>query len=96
MRTRPHRGHRGEDHNMTAETKASKQTEEASEIIRAAKPTLRRRTRNSVVPSESLKNIKHVCRPAAAGLTDRAGLMGRDAREEGLKERRLSGKGGNT
>lgn len=70
MRTRPHRGHRGEDHNMTAETKASKQTEEASEIIRAAKPTLRRRTRNSVVPSESLKNIKHVCRPAAAGLTD--------------------------
>lgn len=96
MRTRPHRGRRGEDHNMTAETKASKQTEEASEIIRAAKahpssPHSQLRSAERIV-----KNIKHVCRPAATGLTDRAELMGRGAREEGLKERRLSGKGGNT
>lgn len=58
---------------MTAETKAGKQTEESSEIIRAVKPALRPRKRNSAVASESLKTSSVcvcVCRPAAARLND--------------------------
>lgn len=52
-------GGAGKDQNMTGDTKANKQTEETSEIIRVAKregpPTIRRCTHNSAALSESLK-----------------------------------------
>lgn len=52
-------GGAGKYQNMTGDTKANKQTEETSEIIRVVKrkgpPTIRRCTHNSAALSESLK-----------------------------------------
>lgn len=93
---RTHRRCRGEDRTMTAETKVSKQTEESCEIIRAVKPSLRRRDPNSVAASESLKTSS-VCvgQPLPGRPTELCSCLGRDGGEEGLKERLLSGKGWN-